>query len=401
MFAQSMGRDSRLGRHKKGQAGVWQKLLLIAGLLAVMMLWPAAGKAAPTIRIGGNLELSGGIAAFGQAAQNGAQLAFREMNAAGGLLGRQVEFVVLDNAGQPANAQSVAERLINQENVVAMLGCTASSDTIAASFVTEKFQVPLLSPSGVNALVTKTVDGTTKPYTFRACFVDPYQGVIMAKFALNSLQAKTAAVIIDNSSKYSKELAGMFEAYFTANGGKVAAKEYYQPRDKDFQSQLERVRGANPDVVFIPGYFTDAGLIVKQAREMGIQASLLGGDGWDSQRMVALAGVAALNNTYFSNHYIDNNTPRTAKFKAAYMREYGQQPDALAVLGYEAALILGEAIKKAGSSEPGKIRTALESVTVEGLLGPIRMTAWHDPLKSAVVVRLVEGQQTFYQKIDP
>lgn len=355
----------------------------------------------PPIKIGVNLELSGGVAAFGQDALNGAQLAVKEANLSGGVLGRQVELVIQDNASDPNKAIGAMTALTSQDKVVAIIGPVASSYALAAAPVAKASRVLMVSPAASNPRVT-VEGGQVKRYVFRACFIDPYQGRVMADFAAASLGAKRAAVFTDSTSNYSRSVSEVFQSVFTANGGKIVSQEVYLQKDQNFRNQLARIQDANPDVIFIPGYYQEAGLIIKQAREMGIGVPLLGADGWDTPALIQYAGHEALNNTYFSNHYsLQNSSPINSKFVDGYRLEYCKEPGAFSALGYDTVLLVLEAIKRANSTDPEKIRDALENIEIEGATGKISFDVFHNPVKSAVVIKMVDGRQTFFQKFDP
>ncbi len=384
-------------------------LSLTGGLLAVGMLGllaagcgssPAADS--KEIKIGGNFELTGGVANFGKQTVNGIQLAFKEVNAAGGVLGKQITLVQADNKSEPSEATNAITKLINQDKVVAVLGPVASSNVLATLQVGQDNKVPVLTATGTNTKITVD-EGKTRPYAFRACFIDPFQGNVMANFAIKSMKAKTAVIYVDNSSDYSKGLAESFEAAFTQAGGQIVGKEAFLQKDQDFKATITKIKGMNPDVVFIPAYYEEVGKIVKQARELGVTVPLLGTDGWDDPKVVEVASAAALNNTYFSNHYSSQDSdPRVAKFAEAYKKEYGQEPSALAALGYDAALMLIDAIKRANSTEPAKIRDALEQTkNLQVVTGIISLNEKHDPVKSAVVIEYKDGKQAFKEKVNP
>ncbi|KYZ75736.1 ethanolamine utilization protein EutJ [Anaerosporomusa subterranea] len=379
--------------------------VLTSVILLAAVLSGCGGAAKPEakdIKIGGNLELTGGIATFGQSTANGIKLAIKEINAAGGVLGKQLTFIVADNKSEPSESTNAITKLITQDKVVTVLGAVASSNTLAASQVAHDNKVPFISTTSTNPKVT--VDGgKVRDYAFRACFIDPFQGTVMANFASKSLKAKTAAVYIDNSSDYSKGLAQFFEESFIKNGGKIVAKEAFLQKDQDFKATLTKLKASNPEVIFIPGYYEEVGKIVKQARELGITQPLLGGDGWDSPKLVEIAGAASLENGYFSNHYSpEDKDPRVVKFVESYKKEYGQVPDAMAALGYDAALMAADAIKRANSTEPGKIKDALaQTKDLQVVTGLINLDSNHNPIKSAVVIEMKEGKQVFKEKINP
>ncbi len=354
------------------------------------------------IKIGGNFEMTGGVAQYGQSAANGVKLAFKEVNAAGGVLGKQVTFVVADNKSEPAEAANATTKLISQDKVVAIIGPAASGNVLASIPVATEHKIPLLTPTGTNPKVT-VENGKVKDFAFRVCFIDPFQGTIMANFASNDLKAKTAAIYVDSSSDYSKSLAQVFEQTFTKNGGTVLAKEAFLQKDQDFKSALTKIKAANADVVYIPAYYEEVSKIIKQARELGINSPMLGSDGWDSPKLVEIAGAAALANTFFTNHYSSQDKdPRVAKFVESYKKEYGQEPDAFAVLGYDGGLMMVDALKRANSADPVKIKDALAQIkNLQVITGTLSMDANHDPIKSAVIIEIKEGKQTFRTKVNP
>lgn len=354
------------------------------------------------IKIGGNLEMTGNTASYGQSMANGIKLAFKEANAAGGVLGKTITFIVGDNKSEPSESANSMTKLITQDKVSLVLGAGASSNTLAAGQIAADNKVPFITPFSTNPKVTVD-NGKVNDYAFRVCFIDPFQGTVMAGFASKSLQAKTAAVYIDNSSDYSKGLAKFFEEGFTKNGGKIVAEEAYLQKDQDFKATLTKLKATNADVLFVPGYYEDVGKIIKQAREMGINVPIIGGDGWDSAKIVDIAGAEALNNTFFSNHYAaDDKSEQIVKFVAAYQKEYGQVPDASAVLGYDAATMALEAIKKANSTDPAKIREALAATQdLQLVTGKISLDKNHDPIKSAVVISFKDGKQVYKETFNP
>jgi len=396
-------------RKIKGGILVSKKSLMLIGvaivmtMLAVMVAGCGGSSESQDIKIGGDFEMSGGSATFGQSSVNGAKLAFKQVNAAGGLLGKQITFIPADNKGEPSESTNAMTKLVTQDKVVAVLGCVASSDTLAAVPVATQYKVPLLSPTSTNPKVTVT-DGKVNDFVFRACFIDPFQGTVMANFASKTLNAKTAAIYIDNSADYAKGLAEFFEKAFVASGGTIVAKEAYLQKDTDFKATLTKIKATNPDVIFIPGYYGEVGLIAKQGRELGITVPLLGGDGWDSSKLVEIAGKEALNSTYFSNHYSpEDKDPKVVKFVDEYKAEYGgQSPDALAALGYDAAMMLVDAIKRANSADPEKIKEALaQTKGFQAVSGQITLNETHDPVKSAVVIEMKDGTQVFKEKVNP
>lgn len=346
--------------------------------------------------------MTGGIANFGTQTSNGIKLAFKEANAAGGVLGKQLTFIIADNKSEPAEAANAITKLITQDKVVAVLGPVSSSNVLATLQIAQDNKIPVLTATATNPKVTVD-NGKVRPYVFRACFIDPFQGKVMADFATKSIKATTAAIYVDNSSDYSKGLADVFEASFIQAGGKIVAKEGFLQKDTDFKATLTKIKSTNPEVIFIPAYYEEVGKIVKQARELGIDVPLLGTDGWDDSKLVDIAGAVALNNGYFSNHYSSQDKdPNIVKFVEAYKKEYGQDPSALAALGYDSGLMIIDAIKRAGSADPDKIREALEQTkNLQVSTGILTLDASHNPVKSAVVIEMKDGKQMFKEKINP
>ena len=354
------------------------------------------------IKIGGNFELSGGVANYGQSTMNGVKLAFKEINEKGGINGKKISLVIADNKSEPSEAANAVTKLINQDKVVALIGPVTSSNLIATTQIATDKKIPVLTPTATSPKATFE-NGKVKEMIFRSCFIDPFQGEVMARFAANSMKVKTAAIYVDNSSDYSKGLAEVFRDAFTKLGGKIVAEEAFLQKDTDFKSAITKIKAANPDVIFIPAYYQEVGMIVKQAREMGVTIPLIGTDGWDSPKLVEIAGAAALNNTFFSNHYsAEDKDPHIQAFVEAYKKEYNQMPDALAVLGYDGALMMIDALKRAGSEDPKKIQEALASTkNLQVSSGILTLDDKHNPLKSAVVIEMKDGKQTFKEKVNP
>ena len=375
--------------------------LLLAGCGGGDKAKPAA-PASNEIKIGGNFELTGGIANFGKQTVNGIQMAFKEINAAGGVNGKQLKLILADNKSEPAEATNAVTKLITQDKVVAVLGPVASSNVLATLQVAQDNKIPVLTATGTNEKIT--VDGgKVRPFAFRGCFIDPFQGKVMANFATNTVKAKTAVIYVDQSSDYSKGLKQSFEEAFVKNGGKVLSTEAFLQKDQDFKATLTKIKALNPEVIFIPAYYEEVGKIVKQARELGITVPLLGTDGWDDPKVVEIAGAKALDNTYFSNHYSSQDTdPAVVKFVDAYKKKYNQEPSALAALGYDSGLMIADAIKRAGSAEGAKIAEALaKTKDLKVSTGILTIDANHNPVKSAVVIEMKDGKQTFKTKVNP
>ncbi|MCL5981083.1 MAG: ABC transporter substrate-binding protein [Firmicutes bacterium] len=357
---------------------------------------PTPQPPAEPIKVGSVMPMTGAIATFGQSSYEGIQLAFEEINAAGGVLGRQLELFNEDNQSKAEETPTAVTKLIDQVGVVAIIGSVASSHSLAGAPIAQAAGIPMISPTSTNPRVTEVGD-----FIFRACFIDPFQGQVMAKFATEDLGAKTAAMMVDVGSDYAKGLAEFFEASFTEAGGTIVATENFTAEDKDFSAILTRIKAANPDVVFVPSYYDTVGPILKQAQAAGITATFLGGDGWDSPKLFELAGDAA-NGHFFSNHYSpEADTPEVQKFLEAYQAKYNKVPDALAALAYDAAYILAEAIRVAGSTEGQAIRDAMQGLQFTGVSGAISFDENRNPVKSAVVIGIEDGKQVYRKTVSP
>ncbi|OPX03583.1 ABC transporter substrate-binding protein [Geobacillus proteiniphilus] len=396
---------------KKRAAGVFFSLMLTAGLLAGCGGNQQGGSSSggngggggggDVIKIGANLELSGGVASYGQSIAEGLDLALEEINKEG-INGKKLELVKVDNKSEAAEATNGAIKLISQDKVVAIIGSATSTNTLAQVQVANDNKVPLITPTGTNPTITNK-DGKVNEFVFRTCFIDPFQGTVAAKFALNDLKVKNAAVLIDSSSDYSKGLAASFKEAFTQGGGKIVAEEAYVAKDTDFRATLTRIKSANPEFLFLPGYYEEVGLIVKQARELGLNVPIMGGDGWDSPKLVEIAGKDALNNTYITNHYSSGDPdPKIQEFVKAFKAKYNKAPDAFNALGYDTAYFLADAIKRAGSADPVKIKDALaQTKDLQLVSGTLTLNENHDPVKSAAILEYKDGQQQFKTKVNP
>lgn len=378
-----------------------------ASLMTVILAASVAGcgsSSSKEIKIGLLNEMTGGNATIGTAAANGAKLAIKEINANGGLLGKQIKAVVADNKSEPSEAANAMTKLLTQDRVVAVTGTFSSSNAIAAASVAEANKSPYLVAGATNPKVTvdeKTK--TVKKYIYRVCFIDPFQGTVAANFAAKDLKVKKAAMLVDNSSDYSKGLAEFFEAALKKEGGEIVSNEAYLQKDTDFKATLTKIKSKGAEVLYVPGYYEEVGKIVKQAREMGITVPIIGADGWDSPKLVEIASVSALNNTYFTNHYsVEDTSPKAQAFVDSYTKEYGQKPEALAVLGYDAVYVLADAIKRANSTDSAKIIEALaDTKDFPAISGVTTINKTHDADKNAVVIEMKDGKQVFKTSIKP
>ena len=382
----------------------WRNTLLGGLVLALGLAAGCGNNASSDLKIGMVYELTGNTATYGTSAANGAKLAFKEINAAGGVLGKQIQIVTADNKGEPSESTNAMTKVITQDKVVAVTGFTVSSCGIAGSSVAEGNKIPFVAAATVNHKVT--VDGNTgkeKNYTFRACFIDSFQGAVGAQFALNTLKAKKISILTDSSSDYSKGLTQIFKESFTKNGGQIVGEEAYLQKDQDFKPVLTKLKSQNPDVLYIPGYYEDVGKIIKQAREIGMNMPILGSDAWDSPKLAEIGGPQALNNTYFTNFYsIEDSNPVSNAFVEAYKKEYGQVPDSMAAMGYDAARLLVDAIKRANSTDAAKITKALtETKDFASVSGPMYLNDTHDAVRGVVIVEMKDGKQVYKETIKP
>ena len=342
-------------------------------------------------------SLTGTTATFGISSKNGIDMAIDEVNAAGGVLGRQVRVIVEDDQGRPEEAQTVVTKLITSDQVVAILGEVASSRSLAAAPVAQANQIPMISPSSTNPDVTAVGD-----YIFRVCFIDPFQGMVMAKFATTTLGVRNVAILRDIKNDYSVGLADVFAQNIASMGGSIVADESYSEGDTDFSAQLTSIRARNPQAIFIPGYYTEVGLIARQARQLGLNVPLLGGDGWDSPRLTEIGGPA-LNDSYFSNHYSAQDTSSAVQtFVSTYTARFGEAPDGLAALAYDAAKILFAAMERAGTTDGPAVRDAIaQTRDFPGVTGRITIDAERNAVKPAVVLRVVDGTLQYVETITP
>lgn len=358
----------------------------------------ATSSATDEILVGEYGSLTGGEATFGQSTDNGIQLALAERNTAGGVKGRKIKIIALDDAGKSEEAASTVTRLITQNKVVALLGEVASSRSLAAAPIAQSNQIPLITPASTNPKVTEVGD-----YIFRVCFIDPFQGTVMAKFAAENLKAKKVAILRDVKSDYSVGLADFFIKKFKTLGGEIVSDASYQSGEIDFKAQLTQIRSSKPDAIFVPGYYTEVGLIARQAKQLGITAPLMGGDGWDSSKLYEI-GKEAINGGYFSNHYTTESTePAVVEFIKKYKERFGgSTPDSMAALGYDAANILFAAMDRSATVTPKNIRDEIaKTKDFPGVTGKITIDANRNANKPAVVVKVDGTVNRFVTTISP
>lgn len=388
-------------------------LLLLSLMIIFSLILPAC---APTggsgggdvIKVGGIGELTGDIPAVGASFKNAAEMAVKEINDAGGLEvgGKKykIELVVEDNAGKADQSASAAQKLITQDNVVAIIGPNASRYAIPASEIAESSKVVLITPWSTNPKTTiNEKTGAAKQYVFRACFIDPFQGRVVAKFAMDNLGAKKAAVLYDVASDYNKGIAEFFKSTFEQSGGQVVAFETYTTNDKDFTAQLTKIKDAAPDVIFLPNYYSEVPLQIQQAKRLGITVPFVGSDSWGSSELVKLCG-ADCEGYYFSTHYAADNASDVAKkFIDGYKAKYNTTPDDVAALTYDAFGLLWTALKSAGKVDRQAVRDALAKVPkYEGVTGTMQFQEGSgDPIKSAVILQIKNGAFVFFANANP
>ena len=360
---------------------------------------PAAGPdaSADIIKVGEFASLTGSEATFGQSSHHGTQLAVDQLNAAGGVLGKKIQLLTEDNQSQAGQSATVVRKLISSDGVVAILGEVASSRSLEAAPICQQNKVPMISPSSTNPKVTETGD-----YIFRVCFIDPFQGTVMANFAGKRLQLKNVAILTDVKSDYSVGLTKFFKEGFLAAGGKIAVEQNYSGGDKDFNAQLTAIKAANPDGLFVPGYYTEVGLIALQAKQLNLAFPMFGGDGWESSSLVP-SGGAAWEGDYFSTHFSpQDTTPAVKAFAKDFLAKFHEPSDAMAALGYDSLMLLADAIKRAGTTEGTKVREALAATKdFHGATGNITIDLARNASKPAVILTITNGGFQYIETVAP
>lgn len=376
---------------------MFQRFFYLCFLASALVVSGCTKKNANEIVIGHFASMTGSEATFGTSTDDGIRMAIEEVNNAGGIKGKKVKLITMDDQGKAEEATSVVTRLIQQEKVVAILGEVASGRSLAAAPIAQKSKVPMVTPSSTNQKVTEIGN-----YIFRTCFIDPFQGTVMAAFAINNLKVKKVAVLRDVKSDYSVGLADFFIAKFKELGGTVIADVSYQAGDVDFKAQLTQLKSKNPEAIFVPGYYTEVGLVALQARELGIKVPLLGGDGWDSPKLHEI-GKQAIEGGYFSNHYASDSTdPIAQEFTKKYTEKYKKVPDGMAATGYDGARILLQAMANAPTVDSENIRNELAKIRdFAGVTGKITMNEKRDAIKSAVVVQVAGDKYKFISNVNP
>jgi branched-chain amino acid transport system substrate-binding protein len=371
--------------------------------LSVLTICAVLGIVAPvfsqdTIKIGEFGSLTGDNASFGISQNNGVQMAVEEINAAGGVLGKKLNLTVEDNQTKQGETTTIARKLISQDHVVALIGEVASSKTLEAAPIAQEAKIPLIATAATNPKVTQTGD-----YVFRVCFTDDFQAVVIARFVLEKLKKTKVAFLTDVKQDYSVGLTNIAKDYLSKNGGTIVKEQSYSSGDKDFRAQLTDLKSANPDVIIITGYYSEASLIAKQARQFGIKSTFVGGDGWDGSSLIPVGGKA-IEGAYFSNHFSTQDTsPAVKDFVAKYKAKYNNVlPDAFAALGYDALKLLADAITRTGGTDPTKLRDAIAATKdFPGVTGKITLGPDRNAQKSAVILTIKDGALNFAETIEP
>jgi branched-chain amino acid transport system substrate-binding protein len=369
-------------------------LFLLFTLLTALV--PAV-QAQDTIKIGEFGSLTGDNASFGISQNNGVQMAVEEINAAGGVLGKKIELIVEDNQTKQGETTTIVRKLISQDHVVALIGEVASSKTLEAAPIAQESKIPDIATAATNPRVTQTGD-----YIFRVCFTDDFQAVVIARFVLEKLQKKKVAFMTDVKQDYSVGLTGIAKDYLLKHGGEVVKEQSYSSGDKDFRAQLTDIKSANPDVIITTGYYPEAALIAKEARQLGIKSVLVGGDGWDGASLIPVGGKA-IEGAYFSNHFsVEDKSPAVQDFVSKYKQKYNALPDAFAALGYDAVKLLADAITRAGGTDPQKLRDAIASTkNFPGVSGTITINPERNATKSAVILTIKDGAVHYFDTVQP
>ena len=372
-------------------------------LMGAALLLTACGGAkesaeeAKVMKLGGIGPLTGPLAIYGVTSTNGSKLAFEEINKNGGILGKQVEYIVLDEKGDSTEAVTAYNKLVD-EGVVALIGDITSKPSLAVAEVAAQDNLPMITPTGTQFNITEA-----GPNVFRVCFTDPYQGVVLANFAKNNLNAETAAVVVNNSSDYSDGVAKAFVEQAEKLDLKVVAKEGYSDGDKDFRAQLTKILPTNPDVLVVPDYYEQVALITTQAREVGIKATFVGPDGWDGvAKTLDASAYGAVENSYFTNHYsLQDQSPKVQNFLKAYKEAYNEEPSAFSALSYDAAYMMKAAIEKAGTTDKQAVVNALKTLDYDGVTGHLTFDENNNPVKAVTVLKIVNGEYTFDSVVEP
>ncbi|HHX60793.1 MAG TPA: ABC transporter substrate-binding protein [Epulopiscium sp.] len=382
---------------KKVIAIATMSILTLTAITGCKASEPSDNATGDTIKIGGSFALTGDVAIYGKAANNGTKLAIKEYNEKGGILDKQLEYFAEDNKGDEIEATTAFQKLVDKENVIAFMGSDISSTTEAIAKIAAEINMPMITPTGTKMTITAAGDNV-----FRACYIDPYQGRIIADFAATELQGKTAAILMNNGDDYSIGIAETFAETFESHGGTIVNKESYTDQDKDYKPLLLNIKGNNPDIILIADYYGPVALIAQQIKETGIEATLVGPDGWDGVVGQIEHDPSVLEGAFFINHYSpDTDNAVTKAFIESYKTEYGEDPNAFAALGYDAAKILLNSIIEAGSTDATAIIEKMQASHTDGATGTITFGPDRNPVKSVAIIQIKDGKNTMYKLMDP
>ncbi len=386
----------------------WKKLATaaMAAMLCASLLTGCGGEkkqaadAGDTIKVGGAFELTGNVANYGKSIESGVKLAIDEINEKGGVNGKKLALVESDNKSEPAESGNSVTKLVTQDKVIAVLGPATSGCVNAATPITTANKIPHIAPAATAPSIT-VENGKVKDFVFRACFIDPFQGQVMAVFADKTLKVKNVAIFYDSSSDYSKGLAEVFQKTLEGKGGKVVAKEAFLGKDVDFKSALTKLKAANPEAIYVPGYYEEVSKIIKQAREIGITCPMLGSDGWESPKLAEIAGKDALKDCYYVSAFNAQDKDESVQsFIKLYKSKYQKDPDIFAMQGYNAGLVLIDALKRAGTTDGTKLAKAIaETKDLPIASGKLTFDAEHNPVMPALIISLEGGVPTLKEKI--
>lgn len=386
----------------------WKKLATaaLAAMLCASLLTGCGGEkkqaadAGDTVKVGAAFELTGNVANYGKSTNEGFKLAIDEINKAGGVNGKKLSVVESDNKSEPAESGNAVTKLITQDKVVAIVGPATSGCVNAATPISTANKIPHIAPCATAPNITND-NGKVKEFVFRACFIDPFQGQVMAVFADKTLKVKNVAIFYDSSSDYSKGLAEVFQKTLEGKGGKIVAKEAFLGKDVDFKAALTKLKASNPEAIYIPGYYEEVSKIIKQAREMGINCPLIGSDGWESPKLAEIAGKDALKNCYYISAFNAKDEDKSVQdFIKKFKEKYQKDPDIFAMQGYNAGLILADAMKRAGTTDGTKLAKAIaETKDLSVASGKLTFDANHNPVMPALVIGIENGTPTLVEKI--
>ena len=386
----------------------WKKLAsaALAAMMCAALLTGCGGEkkqaadAGDSIKVGAAFELTGNVANYGKSTNEGLKLAIDEINKAGGVNGKQISLVESDNKSEPAESGNAVTKLITQNKVAAIVGPATSGCVNAATPIATSNKIPYIAPCATAPNITND-NGKVKEFVFRACFIDPFQGQVMAVFADKTLKVKNVAIFYDSSSDYSKGLAEVFQKTFEGKGGKIVAKEAFLGKDVDFKAALTKLKASNPDALYIPGYYEEVSKIIKQAREMGITCPLIGSDGWESPKLAEIAGKDALKDCYYVSAFnAKDEDPSVQDFIKKFKAKYQKDPDIFAMQGYNAGLILADAIKRAGTTDGTKLAKAIaETKDLQIASGKLTFDANHNPVMPALIIAIENGVPVLKEKI--